>query len=86
MKKESIHGKEINNFTFIKRISALENIIFELKQTLLYYGDKETYEERIAGYNMYSKIEGDKGENARKILKIHNKSWTDLYDEIDSKD
>ena len=86
MNNKSIQGKKVDNFTFIKRIHTLENIIFELKQTLLYYADKDTYKDKIVGYNMYSKIEDDKGENARKILKIHNKSWTDLYKEIDEED
>ncbi len=82
--KKSIHGQEISPLTLINRIHVLEGIIFELKETLKFYAEKDNHKEtKIIGYNLTSNILCDDGNLANNILKKHNKSWTDLYKEVD---
>ncbi len=70
------------------QLSTLSNsgIIFELKETLRYYANDYTYYGMCGGHGYAgAKIQDDYGKNAKIILAKHNKTWTELYDQIDRK-
>ncbi|MEK6883721.1 MAG: hypothetical protein AABY22_29100 [Nanoarchaeota archaeon] len=69
-KKQSISGQKINHLTLINRIHVLEGIIFDLRNALQETCNKPTTNSTYHGL---------------KILKKYNKSWEELYEEIDKK-
>lgn len=71
-------GKQVSNFQFINRIHVLEGIVFELKETLRFYADQRNY------WATVGEIENDRGDKAYKMLKKHNKTWDEIYQQADS--
>lgn len=86
MKTNKMFPKVVDCLTFLNRLNYLEDIIFELKETLKYYADKETYAYYFIGVDVWENgIENDKGKKAREILKKYNKSWNKIYEEAEKR-
>lgn len=70
-KQNKMHPKVVNHLTFINRLHHLEGIIFEMRETLKYYASNEVFSKDSKA--------------AQKILDKYNKTWSEIYDEIDNK-
>lgn len=75
-KIDKMQGREVTVIDMVEEKRRLENIIFQLRKTLSYYADDDTYEYKAYGYQMIAAIEFDKGKKAKKALKKYTKECT----------
>ena len=71
-KRDKMFGREVSNLDLILRNLALEGIIFEMREVFKGYMDRD-------------RIEGCYTGPAEQILDKYNKSWDELYTQIDEK-